>query len=155
MSTSKDLISNIKEGVSTTNKVDPTAEDQEASDLDQDADKAIKLELLRIKREQLTQMQQNRAERKKYARHIFIFTCVWAILIFSILLLNGWKSSTGFEISDKVLITLITSTTINFFGFFLLVVKYLFNTGDLLKGNEETSISKSAKKKSRNKNEEQ
>ena len=37
------------------------------------------------------------------------------------------------KLSDKVIMTLITSTTINVFGFFLLVLKYLFNTGSVKK----------------------
>ena len=85
--------------------------------------------------EQIALFQQNREERKKYANHIFKFTCCWAAAIFVLLLLSSLKLKViqdvvDFQISDKVLIALITTTTANSFGFFYIVVKYLFNTGD-------------------------
>ena len=88
-----------------------------------------------IRLEYLKTLRQNNIERKKYAGRIFIFTCIWAVLIFLVVFLVGFKVVV---LSDTVLVTLISTTTINFFGFFLLVVKYLFNTGagdqDLPKG---------------------
>ncbi len=78
-----------------------------------------------IRLEYLRTLRQNNGERKKYARLIFLFTCLWAAMIFVILFLAGFKEVT---LSDTVLVALITTTTVNFFGFFLLVVKYLFNT---------------------------
>jgi hypothetical protein len=81
-------------------------------------------ELIELKRQILDQ---NRDERKRYAKNIFCLTTGWTIAIFTLLFLIGL----GYikNVSDKVLITLITSTTINFFGFFFLVIKYLFNAG--------------------------
>ena len=92
-------------------------------------EKQIKAEDIRI-----LDLEQNRIERKSYARRIFLFTIVWGLLIFLVIFSVATKkflvfSQSEFNLSDKVVITLITSTTINFFGFFLLVVKYLFNTG--------------------------
>lgn len=83
-----------------------------------------------IKLEYLKTLRQNNQERKKYAMYIFILTCIWAFLIFLILFFEGFGANAPFcfSISDNVLITLITTTTINFFGFFLLVIKYLFNS---------------------------
>jgi len=142
---SKDLLSNIQEELSSKQTVDPKIVNAEASEADQDADKAIKLELIRAKREQIKQLEQNREERKKYAGHIFKFTCAWAAIIFVILILSGWnKAWSRFETSDKVLITLITSTTVNFFGFFLLVVKYLFHTGEIEKEEKKGKKKKAA-----------
>ena len=81
-----------------------------------------------IKREALVTLKQNNKERLKYAERIFAFTICWAIAIILIVVFSGWKYSPfHFYLSDSVLITLITTTTVNFFGFFLLVVKYLFN----------------------------
>jgi len=142
-----DLLSNIQQDLSSDKPVDNTAADAEASAADQDADKAIKIEELRLKREHIEHLKQNRDERKKYAHHIFLFTCIWASVIFIIVLLAGFKKITGFDLSDKVLITLITSTTVNFFGFFLLVVKYLFHTGEIIKVKKEKDSSKIPKKK--------
>lgn len=79
-----------------------------------------------FKREQLATLKQNNTERKRYARNIFFFTVGWAIAIIAIVLFCGWEFH-SFKLSDTVLVTLITTTTVNFFGFFLLVVKYLFN----------------------------
>jgi hypothetical protein len=48
--------------------------------------------------------------------------------------LNGLRRANGsavLQLSDPVLIALITTTTLNVFGFFLLVIKFLFNTGEL------------------------
>ena len=88
--------------------------------------KDIKLEELKTLKQHNAILEQNKEERKKYAKHIFILTCIWAALIFVVIFFVGFSL---INLSDKVLITLISSTTINFFGFFLLVVKYLFNTG--------------------------
>jgi len=101
--------------------------------VDENLDKAVQLEDVKARMEFNELLRQNRQERKKYAHHIFTLTCVWTFVIFLIVMASSLKCINGieyfsFEISDKVLITLITSTTINFFGFFLLVVKYLFHT---------------------------
>lgn len=84
-----------------------------------------------IKKQQLIRLMsdnqsfsQDIAERKGYAGKIFMLTIIWSVLIFLILFLNGWHILT---LSDTVIVTLIGSTTINFFGFFFLVTKYLFN----------------------------
>ena len=73
-----------------------------------------------------TELRTNIDERKKYARWIFILTCFWAISIFTVVFFLGFGQYLNFKISDSVMIALITSTTINFFGFFLLVIRYLF-----------------------------
>jgi hypothetical protein len=120
---------------------------EETSYVDKDLDRELKIEDIRTRKEFTQLLKQNREERKKYAHHIFILTCIWATLIFTILIANGIKSINSkkffeFELSDKVLITLITSTTLNFFGFFLLVVKYLFRV------DSDKSSKKKVKEKS-------
>jgi len=70
--------------------------------------------------------EQNTELRKKYAKNIFILTCFWASAIILILLLVAANNWDCFYLSDRVILTLITSTTVNIYGFFLLVVKYLF-----------------------------
>lgn len=96
-----------------------------------DVERDIKVEYLRT-------LRQNNQERKKYAMYIFILTSIWAFCIFLILFFQGFGDNSPFcfNISDNVLITLITTTTINFFGFFLLVIKYLF------KSEQQTSTDK-------------
>lgn len=70
--------------------------------------------------------EQNIEERKKYAKWIFVFTCIWSGLMIIVVLLSGFS---WLHLTSEVIITLITSTTVNAFGFFYLVVKYLFNNG--------------------------
>jgi hypothetical protein len=67
---------------------------------------------------------QNMEERKRYAEGIFGFTCVWCLFLAIVLIGIGTED---LRLSDQVLITLITSTTVNVFVFFTYVTKYLFN----------------------------
>lgn len=92
---------------------------------------SLKLELARVEsvNEYNKALVQNNKERKKYAFLIFIFTCLWTFFIFVILFCQGFGDNKPFcfNLPDSVLITLITTTTVNFLGFFLLVTKYLFH----------------------------
>lgn len=101
-------------------------------------------------RENLNTLRQNNEERKTYAREIFGMTQAWAIVIFILIIVSGIASAFKESfLSDKVLIALITTTTANFFGFFFLVVKYLFNpaglpdNGDYKVARKKKSTSKS------------
>lgn len=101
--------------------------ESESEYLEDEVDRSIKFEYLQT-------LKQNNIERKKYAKHIFFFTCGWSASITVILVLCGLKAWC-FYLSDTVLLTLITTTTVNFFGFFLLVTKYLFNAKAIEKPN--------------------
>ena len=77
----------------------------------------------------IRQLEQNIAERKKYANRIFYLVCSWLCFVAALVLLNGiqdWFTFIPFHLSDAVLIALITTTTINVIGVFLFVVRYLF-----------------------------
>ncbi|QRR02914.1 hypothetical protein [Dyadobacter sandarakinus] len=87
---------------------------------------------------------QNIRERKKYAEYIFWMVCVWLVTVVLLVWLNGIGEiycynfldvffrtgvkyiSFSFHLSDAVLITLVTTATVNITGFFLVVTKYLF-----------------------------
>src|SRR6478672_10001720 len=87
-----------------------------------------------LKKEVLASLQQNNRDRFIFARYTFIITCFWITIVIIMVFLNGYRHTNGsrvLELSDSVLITLITTTTINVFAFFLLVIKFLFNTGEL------------------------
>ena len=86
-----------------------------------------------LKKEVLASLQQNNRERVKYAKWTFVLTFCWIFVVMGLVFLNGYHPKNGklLELSDSVIITLITTTTINVFGFFLLVIKFLFNTGEL------------------------
>lgn len=79
----------------------------------------------------------NRDQRRRYARNTFWLTVTWITLVILIVAANGLKLRIFGEwrqllsLSDAVVITLISTTTLNVFGFFLLVMKYLFNTEEL------------------------
>lgn len=68
---------------------------------------------------------QNRAERKLYAKWLFILVCAWLAVILSIVVLQGFGILC---LSDSVLITLITTTTLNVLVLFGIVIRYLFKS---------------------------
>ena len=119
--------------------IDPKSYVQEEMYLDREVETKIRIEELNTIIEYNKTLAQNTSERKKYAHKIFLLTVWWSVLIFFILFLKGWYY---LDLSDKVIITLITSTTANFFGFFFLVTKYLFNT-------EAPKVSKSVERKTK------
>ena len=67
---------------------------------------------------------QNREERKIYALRIYRFTCWWCTLVALMVFATGLK---WIQLSDLILTSLLSSTTINVFAFFYLVTQYLFN----------------------------
>ncbi|MCF0043521.1 hypothetical protein [Dyadobacter fanqingshengii] len=94
-------------------------------------------------------LSQNIRERKKYAEYIFWMVSIWLVMVVVLVWLNGLGEvycynfldpllrtgvkyiSFNFQLSDTVLITLITTATVNITAFFLVVTKYLFpNTPD-------------------------
>ena len=83
--------------------------------------------LVKQRREDLLnrQLEQDIDERKMYAQLIFVLIVGWIVAILAVVLLQGF-SFKGFEISDKVLMTLIGGTTINILGIFIIVANYLF-----------------------------
>ena len=75
------------------------------------------------KEAKLKSLIQDIEERKKYAWWIFWVLVVWLFAILVIIILVGTHT---LELSDTVIVSLITTTTINVAGFFLIVTKYLF-----------------------------
>jgi hypothetical protein len=76
---------------------------------------------LELKRMELKERGALREFRAFYSGALFLLTIVWILVVLLIVLLNT-------RLSDKILIALITTTTINVFAFFVLVVKYMFAT---------------------------
>lgn len=78
--------------------------------------------------------------RKKYSGKLYWLISIWLIAIFVLLLLQGFLGIMGyFNLSDKVLITIIGGTTINVLGLFAIVANYIFP--------KENVISRVTKKK--------
>ena len=70
---------------------------------------------------------QDRQQRKEFASKIFYFLCVYMIVVFVLLLFSGIHGQgLCFHLDDKVLLTLLTTTTINMISIFIVVAKYLF-----------------------------
>jgi hypothetical protein len=73
---------------------------------------------------QLKRLLDDNKARKSFSIWIFVLTVLWMFLVLMIVV----QCSRGvFRLSDGVLIALITTTTANVFGFFYVVVNYLFN----------------------------
>lgn len=83
----------------------------------------------KIRNEELENRRQDRAQRKVYADNLFTFLCFYMILVFFILYKSG-SLYNSFELSDSVIIALITTATANIIGIFAFVVRYLFKTPD-------------------------
>lgn len=69
-------------------------------------------------------------EREKYARRIFRLIVVWLAFVGIIIVADGIHNPVFgflFDLSDAVLITLITTTTASVLGLFIVVVNYLFH----------------------------
>lgn len=92
-----------------------------------DIGQEIKITELDIRKEELEGKRQDRLQRKAYADNIFTFLCIYMIIVFVILFKHGCLFN-GFELSDSVIVVLITTTTANIIGIFVFVVRYLFNT---------------------------
>lgn len=70
-------------------------------------------------------IKQDIQERKKYANLIYRLVVGWLVVVGLIL---GWSGCerVAYKLSDQVLITLISGTTINVLGLFAIVANYLF-----------------------------
>ncbi len=77
-----------------------------------------------LKQAQVNKFNSDNRSRVVYGVLIFLVTKFWLITILYFVYQAGKQN---LKLSDAVLITLITTTTASVFGFFLLVVNYLFN----------------------------
>ena len=87
----------------------------ELSELDVDAEMA---------KEHLKRLIDDNKARKTFSYWIFTATILWMFFVLMIVVQCGRGS---INLSDGVLIALITTTTANVFGFLYVVVNYLFN----------------------------
>lgn len=73
--------------------------------------------------ERLKDSQQNRAQRKEYANKIFWLVCAWLSVLTFIVCMTGMVY---FNLSDTVLVALISGASINIIGLMVIVANYLF-----------------------------
>lgn len=77
----------------------------------------------------LRNFEQNIALRKEYAGKIYRLVVGWLFALFVLLVASGVGNVFGVvSLSDRVIMTLITGTTINVLGIFVIVAKYIFRT---------------------------
>jgi hypothetical protein len=112
-----DLLGQIQDEPAPSSEADNVAAGSEAKDLEE-----------RAREEHLKQLAQDREERKKYADYSFKLVCVWLGSMLVLVALQGFGAFLGwsFELSDSVLITLVSSTTGSIVAIFVFVAKYLF-----------------------------
>lgn len=116
----------------TTNPAPPTPNDLGPATSSEDAQSGLERERLASKSElereryrQETQRQQREHDlRIGFAGYIYWLVAVWLVVVVCILIWQGVTPQT--RLSDSVLITLLTTTTINVLGLLLTVARYLF-----------------------------
>ena len=82
---------------------------------------ALELQLLKA---QIRKFEDDNTGRREFSRSIFTVTVIWMFLVFMVVIqcANG-----KWHLPEAVLIALITTTTANVIGMFIIVANYLFN----------------------------
>lgn len=80
-----------------------------------------------IRKEELKGRVQDREQRKEFAIKIYHFLCFYLSAVLLLVILSA-TPLIKFELTEGIIITLLTTTTANIIGIFILVVKYLFAT---------------------------
>jgi hypothetical protein len=70
-------------------------------------------------------LEQDIEERKKYAFRIFVLCCCWITVVLLLIVQQG-RSTSGFHVSDNIILAAIGSTTANIISVFVIVAKHLF-----------------------------
>lgn len=76
-----------------------------------------------LKLQEIKDVEQNRRERRGYAYRIFCLIAVWLWGLALIVMMDGARM---LDLSDNVLLGLITGTSVNVIGLMAIVAKYLF-----------------------------
>ena len=74
----------------------------------------------------LRELQETHRSRIQYIGRIFWLVVGFLACVVWCIALTGYKEVTGFNLSDKVLIAFITSTTVTVVGLFVVVAKWLY-----------------------------
>ncbi len=85
---------------------------------------SVEVELLK---EKLEGRKQDRKQRGEYANRIFSFVCIYMFAIVIMVILVGFHVLT---LGNSVIITLLSTTTANVIGVFIIVAKYSFHNQD-------------------------
>ena len=69
------------------------------------------------------------AMKQKYAKNIFCFICVWSVFV-GIVLISKGINSWNFNLSDTIIITLISSSFVQVIGLMYIVLNHIFPKDD-------------------------
>jgi hypothetical protein len=110
----------------------PPSEFSSTDPLEEDEEKYLEDTRIKgeVRRQELLnqQFERNIQAREYYAELIFKLVCSWLFTTMAIVIVQGFDEQIHwFKLDDKVLITLITTTTITVVGLFQFVVRYLYN----------------------------
>ncbi|MDR1938948.1 MAG: hypothetical protein LBQ73_10705 [Tannerellaceae bacterium] len=100
---------------------------------------AFEKEELRSKTISNDSREQDRLLRGKYSGKLFVFMSVFLFLVMFFVFMSGIRLF-NFELSDSVLITLLTTASANVIGIFAIVVRYLFNVPPESKNRRENGF---------------
>ena len=81
---------------------------------------------IKLNQQDVFDREQDREQRRIFADKIFSLLCMY-LLVVGLIVIGCGNQNGAFHLSDSVLVVLITTTTANVIGIFILVVKYLFN----------------------------
>lgn len=114
-----------KDKISLISKEPKDKSDSETIDEASDWEKQTKKRQLKEFDIRLDSLERLEKAKISYAKRIFSFVVIWCTIILILVVCNGlnWLS-----ISEKVLIVLISSTTLNIIGLFTFVLKYMYHT---------------------------
>lgn len=76
------------------------------------------------RQEALNDMRQDREQRKSFSSRIFVFMCLYMLVSIVIVFFCGFHIM---ELSEAIIIALLTTTLANVIGVFNFVAKYLFH----------------------------
>lgn len=106
------------------NEYTPSSPDWTYSSTEKDYAAQEKEITLEKNREEVEGMRQDRTQRGKFSMRIFVFVCAYMVIALLLLCLSGTRC---LNISDSVLIVMLTTTTANVIGLFVVVTNYLFH----------------------------
>lgn len=87
-----------------------------------------------IKKQELKQKKQEHKLRKKFSSRLYWLICIWLFILGVIVFASAtnclkiWPTHAciAFELPEKVMITILTSTTVTVLGLFVTVLRYMF-----------------------------
>jgi fatty acid desaturase len=98
-----------------------------------DLERALMAKEVEKRDESLKDLRQDREQRKTFSSRIFVFMCIYMLVALVIVFLCGlgWL-----ELTEAVLITLLTTALANVIGVFNFVAKYLFHHDSPSRGQQ-------------------